>query len=345
MYSFKSDYSEGAHPKILEALMTTNLEQTDGYSMDPHSKNAARLIRQAIGRPDADIHIVVGGTQANTILIASALRPYQAVISAATGHICVHETGAIEATGHKIIAMPAPDGKLTAALIEQALAAHTDEHMVRPKLVYISQPTELGTLYSRAEIEEIRACCDRYGLYLFADGARLACALASSGTDLTLKDLAWLTDAFYIGGTKNGALFGEALVLCNEALKPDFRYHIKQRGGMLAKGRLLGIQFECLFTDGLYEQIGAHANQMAMKLRDCFVSCGFPMLAESDTNQQFPILPDALVEQVSQEYSFEVQQKFPDGRTAIRFVTSWATKEADIDRFCSWFTQIAQGYC
>jgi len=244
MIRFTNDYSEGAHPSILAALAATNTEGNFGYSTDPHTAHAHALIREAIGRPDADVHLLVGGTQTNATAIAAFLRPFEAVISADTGHICVHETGAIEATGHKCIACPNVDGKLTPDAIRAACAANTTEHMVRPRMVYISQATELGTLYSRAELEALRAVCDEEGLYLYLDGARLAVALDAS--DVTMQDLGRLCDAFYIGGTKNGALIGEALVLLNDALKPDFRYHIKQRGGMLAKGWLLGIQFEQL---------------------------------------------------------------------------------------------------
>lgn len=332
-FSFKNDYSEGAHPRILDALCKTNLEQTVGYGCDPHCENAARLIRAFTGREDADVHFLVGGTQTNTTVIAAALRPYQAVISVQTGHICVHETGAIEASGHKIIAMPAADGKLTPALIREAVSAHTDEHMVQPKMVYISQSTEVGTLYSLAELEAIRAVCDECRLWLFVDGARLPSALASGAADMTAKDLARLADVFYLGGTKAGAFFGEALVITADALKTDFRYMIKQHGGMLAKGRLLGIQFECLFEDGLYTELGAHSNRMAMLLRDAFASLGFPFMTDSPTNQQFPILPEALIKRLEEDYWFEIQREYTDGTAAVRFVTSWSTPEEAVRGF------------
>ncbi|MEM1484590.1 low specificity L-threonine aldolase [Oscillospiraceae bacterium PP1C4] len=340
MYSFKNDYSEGAHPRIIDALVKGNLEQTDGYGRDPHSENAARLIKKKINRQDVDVHLLVGGTQTNLTVITAALRPHQAVIAVQTGHVCLHETGAIEATGHKVVAMTADDGKLTPALIQSAVDAHTDEHMVQPKLVYISHSSELGTIYSKAELEAIRTVCDANGLYLFVDGARLASALTAQTADITLPDLARLADVFYLGGTKSGALFGEALVIVNDALKPDFRFLIKQRGGMLAKGRLLGIQFECLFADDLYLELGVHANRMAMRLKDAFTAAGVSMLSDSYTNQQFPILPDTLIEKLRQDYKFEIQQKLENGMTAVRFVTSWATVSSEVDAFIACFNKL-----
>ena len=263
MIRFTNDYSEGCHPSILEAMAATNTEGNPGYSTDPHSARARRLIQAAIGRPDADVHILVGGTQTNATAIAAFLRPYEAVIAATSAHICVHETGAIEATGHKCIACPAADGKLTPAAVRAAVAAHPDEHMVKPRMVYISQTTETGTLYTLAEVQALRAVCDELGLLLYLDGARLAAGLAAGGP--SLPELARLCDAFYIGGTKNGALFGEALVLLNDALKPDFRYNIKQRGGMLAKGWLLGIQFET--PDGPAAESGHRGAGLSLCLR------------------------------------------------------------------------------
>ncbi len=337
MFSFKNDYSEGAHPRIIEALAKSNLEQTDGYGCDPHTERAAQLIKAEIGRQGVDVHLLAGGTQTNLTLIAAALRPYQAVIAAQTAHVCVHETGAVEATGHKVIAMPSQDGRLAPALIQEAVDAHPDEHMVQPRLVYISQSSELGTIYKKADLEEIRRVCDRNGLYLFVDGARLASALTAQESDVTIADLARLTDAFYIGGTKNGALFGEALVIANDALKTDFRYSIKQRGGMLAKGRMLGIQFECLFADGLYWELGRHANKMAMLLKQAFLDAEFKMLTDSPTNQQFVILPDSLVKKLEKNYKFEVYGAMGGGMTAVRFVTSWATPEAEVHGFIEYF--------
>lgn len=331
MIRFTNDYSECCHPSILAALAASNTEGNPGYSTDAHSAHAHALIREAIGRPDADVHILVGGTQTNTTAIAAFLRPFEAVISAASGHICVHETGAIEASGHKCLACPSIDGKLTPDAIRAVCAAHAGEHMVRPRMIYISQATEIGTLYSLAELEALRAVCDEEGLYLYLDGARLANALAAGGA--TLPDLGRLCDAFYIGGTKNGAMMGEALVLLNEALKPDFRYHIKQRGGMLAKGWLLGVQFEQLMQGGLYVRLGAHANALALRLKEGIAALGYPFLCDSITNQQFPIFPDSIVETLGKSFTFELNGKPDAGHTCIRLVTSWATQEESVDAF------------
>jgi len=334
MYSFNNDYSEGAHPKILEAMLNSNLVQHDGYSMDDeHTPHAKELIKKEIQREDVDIHCIVGGTQTNLITIATALRPYQAVISAVTGHINVHETGAIEATGHKVIAMQTEDGKLNPALILQAIDLHTDEHMVQPKMVYISNSTEIGTQYTKAELEAIHHICRQKGLYLFMDGARMGAALTSPVNDLTLADIARLVDVFYIGGTKNGALFGEALVICHPDLKPDFRYMIKQRGAMLAKGWLLSIQFEELFQNHLFYDMAAHSNQMAAILRKGISGLGYQFASASMTNQLFPVFPDQLIEKLSRDYLFSIQEKSDDSHSVIRLVTSWATKEEAVRSF------------
>ena len=331
MIRFTNDYCEAAHPLILEAIARTNLEGNAGYSTDEHSNRARALIRQKVARPDAEVHFLVGGTQTNFTLIGAALRPYEAVISADSGHICVHETGAVEATGHKCVACPAVNGKLTPALVEGAVLSHTDEHMVLPRLVYISQTTEIGTVYSLQELEALRAVCDRYGLYLYLDGARLGSALDCS--DLTLPDLGRLCDAFSIGGTKNGALFGEALVLTNPAVADHFRWHIKQRGGMLAKGWLLGLQFEVLMQNNLYEQLGAHANAMARRLKAGIAALGYGFTADSPSNQQFAVLPDAVIAALLPEFDFIPMAKQPDGCTEVRLVTSWATTEQAVDAF------------
>ncbi len=331
MIRFTNDYSEGCHPAILEALAATNTEGNPGYSTDPHSAHAHDLIRAAIGRPDADVHLLVGGTQTNATAIAAFLRPYEAVVVAASGHICVHETGAVEATGHKCIACPAENGKLTPAAVRAAVAAHPDEHMVKPRMVYLSQTTEIGTLYTLAELEVLRAVCNELGLWLYLDGARLASALAAGGP--SLQELGRLCDAFYIGGTKNGALFGEALVILNEALKPDFRYNIKQRGGMLAKGWLLGVQFEQLFIGDRYVSMATHANAMALKLKEGIAALGYPFFCDSVTNQQFPIFPDGVMEALRPDFGFEFSSKPDDTHTCIRLVTSWATPEANVDAF------------
>lgn len=335
MYSFRNDYSEGAHPKVMEALADTNLEQTVGYGMDPRCQSAAALIRDLCKAPDADIHFLVGGTQANLVVIDAFLQSYEAVIGAHTSHINTHETGAIEATGHKVCSIYAPDGKLTPALVEEILSQHNGtEHMVLPRMVYVSDSTEIGTIYTKAELAALRRCCDEHGLYLFLDGARLGSALTSPDNDLTLADIAALTDVFYIGGTKNGVLFGEALVLSNAAPKAHFRWHMKQRGAVLAKGRLLGIQFQTILEDGLYFDIARHANEMAFRLRDGIAALGYPFPVPSPTNQQFPVLPNAVIGQLeARGYQFEAQEAVDAEHTCVRFVTSWATPESAIDAF------------
>lgn len=333
MYSFTNDYSEGAHPRILEALMNANLEQNTGYGLDCHCLRAAELLKKECGRDNVDIHFLVGGTQTNLSAIAHALRPYQAVISAATGHINVHETGAIEASGHKVFTLPGTDGKLCPGDLEKALHFHQDEHFVQPKMVYISNTTELGTQYTKEELSAISRFCRQHDLYLFLDGARLGSALTSALNDLTIKDIAELTDLFYIGGTKNGALFGEALVLCSDRIKEDFRYTIKQRGAMLAKGFILGVQFETLFTDGLFYELAGHANRMAALLRNGFEQYGVPFLSPSYSNQLFPIVADEAVEQFAKKYTFNIERDMENGAKAIRLVTSWATKETAVTEF------------
>ncbi len=333
MYSFNNDYSEGAHPRILQALAETNLEQNNGYSQDRHTARAAELIRAEAGCPGADVHILVGGTQTNSAVIAAALRPHQAVIAASTGHINVHETGAVEASGHKVLTRPAGDGKLTPALIREVLAAHTDEHMVQPKMVYISDSTEIGTLYTKAELEALSLCCRQNGLWLFLDGARLGAALTSPANDLTMADIAALTDVFYIGGTKNGALFGEALVIVNDALKADFRYLIKQRGAMLAKGWLLGIQFEELFRGRLFYELAAHANAMAARLRGALSERGYEFAYPPQTNQLFPIFTDEMIERLGRDFLFMPDKRIDENHQSVRLVTSWATTEAGVEEF------------
>ena len=333
MYSFKNDYSEGCHPRILEALARTNLEQTVGYGRDPYCQEAGALIRKAIDCPNAEVHFLVGGTQTNQTALAAFLRPHQCAIAADTGHINVHETGAIEATGHKVVTLPHQEGKLTPSMIRTMVAAHPDEHMVKPKLAYISQSTELGSVYTKAELEALSACCRELGLYLYLDGARLASALACPQSEVTLPDLARLCDAFYIGGTKCGALFGEALVIVRDELKPDFRYLLKQRGGMLAKGRLLGIQFAELFRDGLYFELGRNATQLAQQLQAGMTRLGFSLLIESPSNQIFPIVPTALLPKLSEFCVFEISSQLDAERTAIRLVTSWATRPENVQEF------------
>lgn len=329
MYSFKNDYSEGAHPRILNALLETNMLQTSGYGLDEYCEKAAALIKDRTS-PHADVHFIPGGTQANLIAASAFLKPYEAVVSADTGHVNVHETGAIEAGGHKVICASSPDGKLTPELIDPVIKAHTDEHMVKPKLVYISDSTEIGTVYSKEKLKALSVYCKANGLLLYLDGARLGSALCCS--DLSLETISRLTDAFYIGGTKNGAFLGEALVILNENLKPDFRFHIKQRGAMLAKGRLLGIQFYELFKDDLYFDLARHANTMSKILREALKGEGYRFMSDSPSNQVFPILPNPLIEALSVYYSFEVWSKGKD-ESCIRLVTSWATPEEAVLSF------------
>ncbi|MEW4370384.1 threonine aldolase family protein [Paenibacillus kandeliae] len=335
MIRFESDYTEGAHERILQKMIQTNMEQTSGYGMDEYCERARQHIRRACGDDKAEVQFLVGGTQTNTTVISAILRPHQGVVAAESGHIAVHETGAIEATGHKVITLPSDDGKITAAQVQHTYDAHwndvTHEHIVQPGMVYISQPTENGTIYSRAELEALYAVCHRNGLPLFIDGARLGYALASPENDLSLPQLAKLCDVFYIGGTKVGALMGEAVVIVNDVLKKDFRYFIKQRGGMLAKGRMLGIQFETLFEDGLYLEVSQHAVQQALRIRDVFAKRGFHFRYDSSTNQQFPIVHDTLLETLRAKYSFSFWEKVDDHHSAIRFCTSWATNPAQVD--------------
>ena len=339
MIYFHNDYSEGCHEKILQRLIETNMEQTTGYGCDEYCASAAKKIKEACGREDMDVHFLVGGTQANLTVIDAALRPHQGALCAVSGHINVHETGAVEATGHKVLPLPSVDAKITAAQVEQAVVAQRNdgafEHIVQPKLVYISNPSELGTLYSLKELEEISGVCRKYGLYLFLDGARMGYGLAATGYDVTLADIARLCDVFYIGGTKVGALFGEAVVISNPALKEDFRYIIKQHGGMLAKGRLLGVQFDALFTDNLYFDISGHAIQMADRIRACMDSLGLEYLVPGITNQIFPILPDDLLEQLSKSFMFTEMERVDEQRRCVRFCTSWATREENVDALCA----------
>lgn len=311
------------------------MEQTVGYGEDPHCEEARRLIKQACQSDNADVHFLVGGTQANTTVIAHILRPYQGVLAATSGHINVHETGAIESTGHKVLAIPTEDGKLTAKQIDEAMQAHIHEdgpeHMVQPGMVYLSFPTEIGTIYSHDELKAIRTVCNKYDLPLFVDGARLGYGLCSPECDLTLPQLAQLADVFYIGGTKVGALFGEAVVIMNEALKRDFRYSIKQHGGMLAKGRLLGLQFATLFTGNLYFDIAQHAIDEAMRIKAALQAKGIGFLIDSPTNQQFPIFTDTQIATLSEHFMLSLWQRIDEEHTAMRICTSWATKPESTD--------------
>jgi threonine aldolase len=325
MYSFKNDYSEGAHPNILKALLKYNVAQEEGYGLDRHTQNAISMIKKLVGDLEADVHLISGGTQTNLIAISAFLRPHEACIAAAKGHIATHETGAIEATGHKLLTVDSNDGKLTPDLIEPVLNEHHFEHMVKPKLVYISNPTELGTVYSKTELQNLNDYCRRKNLLFYADGARLGSALVTKESDVTLKDMYTLTDAFFIGGTKIGALLGEALVLRNVDLKEEYRYLIKQRGGLLAKGRILGVQFEELFRDNLYFDLALHANDMAQYMANELEKQDCTFWIDSPTNQIFPVMKNSVIEELSTQFSFYTWAKMDEDNSAVRLITSWAT--------------------
>lgn len=342
-YSFANDYSEGAHPLILERLAATNLDQTDVYLDDVYCQSAAALIKNACACPTAHVHFFIGGTQTNATIISALLRPHQGVFSTDQGHINTHEAGAIEHGGHKVLMLPTADGKLTAEQIAAAyklyLADSKRAHWVQPKMVYVSQPTELGTLYSKKELTELAEVCWYYGLYLYVDGARLGYALSSPANDLSLTDLAALTDAFYIGGTKCGLLFGEAAVIVNPALAEDFHSIMKQNGAVLAKSRLLGLQFEALFTDGLYEKICGHGIAKALQIKDAFRANGFSLLTDSFTNQQFPILKNTLLAKLRQEFVIGTWEVLAGDTTAVRFCTSWATRDEEVEKLITLLRQ------
>ena len=336
MLSFESDYTEGAHESIIRRLAQTNLEQTPGYGLDPYSESAKEKIRQTFGVPDADVFFLVGGTQTNSTVIASMLRDYEGVIAVRTGHIGVHESGAVEYTGHKVLTLPDHDGKMDAGELEDYLKAFysvgTYEHMVIPGMVYISFPTEFGTIYSKAELEAIHAVCQSYSIPLFIDGARLGYGLMSEANDVDVKDLPNLCDVFYAGGTKVGALFGEAVVFPKGNAPAHFFTTIKQHGALMAKGRMLGLQFDTLFTDGLYFKIARHADEMASMLKGIFLEKGYEIFIDSPTNQQFPILNTQQMKRLKGKVAFEVWQKLEDGSAVTRFATSWATPAEDVDR-------------
>ncbi len=336
---FTCDYCEGAHPKILQRLLDTNMIQASGYGEDPFCSSARAKIREATCCPEADVFFLVGGTQTNATVIDSMLRGYEGVIAAASGHIAVHESGAIEFGGHKVITLPAKDGKLEAVTIEDYLKVfHADEakdHMVLPGMVYISFPTEYGTIYSRSELEAIKAVCKRYGIPLFIDGARLGYGLQSPACDLSLPEIASLCDVFYIGGTKVGALCGEAVVFPRGNAPAHFFTTVKQHGALLAKGRLLGLQFDTLFTDGLYFKISRNAIEKAMELKQLFLSKGIPLCINSPTNQQFPIMTKEDLAPLEGKVLYEVWETLPDGRLVTRFATSWATSEEQIEYLAS----------
>lgn len=333
-YSFLDDYSEGCHPNILAALTQANLIQETAYGHDAYSIEARELIRTKINNPAAAVFFVAGGTLSNIVVASSILKSHEAIISAETGHIVVHETGAIEATGHKIISIQSDDGKLDPTDIHLALESHSlVPHMVKPKLVYISNASEVGTIYTKQELQSLYDLCQERSLYLFLDGARLGSALCSEKSDLALEDLSKLTDIFTLGGTKNGALIGEAIIINNQILQEDFAFHLKQRGALLAKGRLLGIQFSELFRENLYFELATHANNMALKISQALVRKGYELSAETESNQIFAILPDSLIENLSEEFAYYIWQKQDEEHSVVRLVTSWAITEQVVDRF------------
>ncbi len=332
-YNFLNDYSEGAHPSILEELIATNLVQQDGYGDDDYCKQAADLIREEIGNPEADIHFVAGGTQANMLCSSAFLKPYESIIAPKTAHIEIHEAGAIEFAGHKINIVESHNGKILPAQIEEVVEAHYDEHMVVPKLVFISNTTELGSVYKKDELQKLSQMCKKHGLYLYIDGARLGAALTSNSNDLTLEEINQFADAYYIGGTKNGALLGEAIVINNPALKERFRYNMKQKGALIAKGRIIGIQFKNLFTQGLYYTLAAHANLMAEKLANGLADKNYKFLLPPESNQVFPILPNELIEKLEKNFGFYVWAKYNENASVARLVCSWATDENAVDIF------------
>ena len=334
MISFENDYSEGAHEKIIQRLVQTNLEQTSGYGNDPYCESAKEKIKAACECPQAEVSFLVGGTQTNATIIASMLDRFQGVVAASTGHINVHESGAVEYTGHKVMELPQHDGKLNAFEVDQYLQNFWQdddrEHMVFPGMVYISHPTEYGTLYSLQEMTDLAMVCHQYKIPLFLDGARLGYGLTSHNTDVTLPDIARLCDVFYIGGTKVGALFGEAVVFTKQNMPVHFINTVKQHGALLAKGRLLGIQFDTLFTDGLYLQISRHAIEMAELLKEGLKAKGYEFLLDSPTNQQFVILKNSKVEELQKKVVFSRWEKADESHTVVRFATSWATKEENV---------------
>ena len=333
-YSFKNDYSEGAHPRILDALIKYNLTQQNGYGLDEYSLNAAKFIRDKCAAPNASVHFISGGTQANLTMISAFLRPHESVVSAHTGHIFTNESGAIEATGHKIHGVETADGKLRPQDVQNILDAHQNfPHQLKQRLVYISNSTEIGTIYSKKELQELYEFCQNKNLILFMDGARLGHALTAETSDMSLADIAKYTDAFYLGGTKNGALIGEAIVINNPALQDEFGFHLKQKGALLAKGRLLGIQFEELMRDNLYFELADHANRQAMKIKEAFEEIGCDFLAETFTNQIFPVLSAKQIDQLSEKYDFYIWKKIDSERSAIRLITSWSTTDETVAGF------------
>ena len=332
MYNFKNDYCVVGHEAVLKKLEENLNEVNNGYGLDKHSEKAASLIKKALKNDSVDVHFLVGGTSANKVVISHILKPYEAVVACDSGHIAVHETGAIEATGHKVITVPNENGKLTKENLLKAIATHTDEHMVKPRLVYISNSTENGSTYYLEEVQELYQTCKEHGLYLFIDGARLGVALTSVMNDIKFENLPEICDVFYIGGTKNGAMLGEAVVIVNDKLKEGFRYSIKQNGGMYSKGFIAGMQFEALFEDDLYFELARHSNDCACLLRMGLEDLAVPFAFKSYTNQIFPTFPNTIVDKLSEFVTFEVWEK-GETHSTIRFVTSFNTKEEDISDF------------
>jgi threonine aldolase len=336
MIYFNSDYTAGAHPKVMERLVETNLEHTAGYGNDPYTARAKELIRREIGCDDAEVMFLVGGTQTNATAIDGILARHEGVLAAESGHIAVHESGAIEASGHKVLTLPHYDGKVRAEDVERFIAEfYADEtypHMVAPGMLYISQPTEYGTVYTLNELEALSAICHSHNIPLYIDGARMGYALGSEGADFTLKDIARLADVFYIGGTKLGTLFGEALVVTNRALLKNLFPLVKQHGALLAKGRLSGVQFEAMFCDGLYYAIGRHAVTLAIRIREAFRTKGYEVVIESPTNQQFFRLPNEVIDSLREEVSFDYWGARGETHSIVRFVTSWSTTKEDVAR-------------
>ncbi len=340
--SFQNDYSEGAHPDILKTLEKSNYASMVGYGEDPLCEKAKELIREQLGENrDSDIHFVAGGTQANLICLRAMLKPYESVIAATSAHIAVHETGAIEATGHKINTVSTEDGKLRPEDVISVIDAHEDEHMVLPRVIYLSNATEVGTIYHKEELEALHRVAKERDLLLFIDGARMGSALTAGDNDLTLEDLTRLTDVFYIGGTKNGALMGEAILINNASLKKHFRFHIKQTGALMAKGRVLGAQFTGLFQENLFFRLAKHANDRAEELKTGIKEEGYGFLSETTTNQIFPILPVNVVEQLEKHYRFYRWAVVDEKHVALRLVTSWATEKSTIETFLKDLKEIA----
>ena len=334
MVSFESDYIAGAHPEVLRKLAETNLEPLPGYGTDPYCESAKQKIRDLIGIPDADIFFLAGGTQTNAVVISTVLADYEGVIAAKTGHISTHEAGAVEYTGHEVLELPQAGGKIAPDTLESFLSSffadENHEHMTFPGMVYLSHPTEYGTLYSKAELTAVSAICRKYGLSLFLDGARLGYALMSRETDLTIADIAALCDVFYIGGTKVGALCGEAVVFTKGNMPKHFLTSVKKRGALLAKGRLLGVQFDALFTDDLYFRIGRHAVDMADRMKEIFRSHGVPFYIQSPTNQQFVVLENEQMNSLAEKIVFSFWEKKDEAHTVVRFATGWSTTENDL---------------